>query len=196
MADTNRSLPAPKREWDYCVSLEAVLGAIKKVSLPLPPSLWNSLAAKIKNVPAHPATHPDIPIRSPGWVWDRGWKDKPENRGKKDYKSHWESRCPNYYRVNWAPCFLRAAGSDVTGRATSRVPFSRGGRAPIAEEQGGAREGNWVATVRRERAGVRGSWGAKPARCPSRVRPHRPGPLEKKGTEEEGNCRADPRTEG
>lgn len=49
------------------------------------------------------------------------------------------------------------------GRATSRAPFSRGGRAPIAEEQGGARQRNWVATVRRERVGVRGSWGAEPA---------------------------------
>lgn len=38
---------------------------------------------------------------------------------------------------------------------------------------------------------VRGSWGAEPARCPSRGRPHRPGPLEK-GIEEEGNCRANP----
>lgn len=114
---------------------------------------------------------------------------------KKDYNSQWESRCPNYYRVNWEPCFLRVAGSDVTSRATSRALFSRGGRAQIAEEQGGARAGKWVATVRRERAGVRGSWGAEPARWASRVRPHRPGPLRKKETEQEGSWRADPRTE-
>lgn len=72
-------------------------------------------------------------------------------------------------------CFLRVAGSDVSGTAATRVPFSRGGRTPIAEEQGGARKRNWVATVRRERAGVRGSWGTEATRCPSRVRPHRPG---------------------
>lgn len=93
-------------------------------------------------------------------------------------------------------CFLRVAGSDVNGRATSTVHFSRGGRAPLALEQGGARVGNWVATVRQGRAGVPGSWGAEPARCPSTVRPHLPSLLEKKGTEEEGSCRAVPGTEG
>lgn len=194
MADATRPLPGSRKGVGlYSVCLAAGHRAIRRG---VPPYHYETLSRpRLKTGPPTPprTLNPQRPVNN-------RYEPQAGKITSKRAAIKRKTTTPREHRavliiIAWTGSLVSGVRQEVTAEQP-RATFSRGGRAPIAEEQGGARVGKWVATVRRERAGVRGSWGAEPARSPNRIRPHRPGPLGKKETEEEGSSRADPRIEG